>query len=212
MGRVLAAWHHGSAHQLRVASLLLLHPTPRHGGQMGLPRQVDSSVLDPRLGRPYGCQGACCMNHFRLDQPRTPALPLQIVSHLLGAGNQLHPAGLHQPALTLSHRTPFPPGPALRLSATYSCAVQGRCLPWCGDIGMIRQMQRNLTVQMHAEQPGTRLHERSETPTGLEAACHLGCNVAVAWAQATPRFHGIACPLPEPVQPRPLPWSSVRST
>ena len=24
----------------------------------------------------------------------------------LGSGNQLHPAGLHQPALTLSHRTP----------------------------------------------------------------------------------------------------------
>ena len=40
------------------------------------------------------------------DQPRPPALPLQIVCHLLGSGNQLHPAGLHQPALTLSHRTP----------------------------------------------------------------------------------------------------------
>ena len=41
------------------------------------------------------------------NQPRTPALPLQIVCHLLGFGNQLHPTGLHQPALTLSHRTAF---------------------------------------------------------------------------------------------------------
>ena len=37
---------------------------------------------------------------------RTPALPLQIVCHLLGSGNQLHPTGLYQPALTLSHHTP----------------------------------------------------------------------------------------------------------
>mgnify|MGYP001806703506 CR=1 FL=1 len=40
------------------------------------------------------------------DQPRPPALPLQIVCLLLGSGNQLHPTGLHQPGLTLSHRTP----------------------------------------------------------------------------------------------------------
>ena len=40
------------------------------------------------------------------DQPRTPALPLPIVCHLLGSGNQLHPTGLYQPALPLSHRTP----------------------------------------------------------------------------------------------------------
>ena len=39
------------------------------------------------------------------DQPRTHALPLPIVCHLLGSGNQLHPTGLHQPALPLSHRT-----------------------------------------------------------------------------------------------------------
>ena len=39
------------------------------------------------------------------DRPRTPALPLQIVCHLLGSGNQLHPTGLYQPALTLSHHT-----------------------------------------------------------------------------------------------------------
>ena len=39
------------------------------------------------------------------DQPRTPALPLQSVCHLLGFGHQLHPTGLHQPALTLSHCT-----------------------------------------------------------------------------------------------------------
>ena len=39
------------------------------------------------------------------DRPRTPALPLQIVCHLLGSGNQLHPTGLHQSALPLTHRT-----------------------------------------------------------------------------------------------------------
>ena len=43
--------------------------------------------------------------------PPRPALPLQTVCYLLGSGNQLHPAGLHQPALTLSHRTPTPPRP-----------------------------------------------------------------------------------------------------
>ena len=31
------------------------------------------------------------------DQPRTPALPLHIVCHLLGSGNKLHPTGLHAP-------------------------------------------------------------------------------------------------------------------
>ena len=41
------------------------------------------------------------------DQPRTPALPLQIVCHLLGSGNQLRPTGLYQPALPLSPRTPI---------------------------------------------------------------------------------------------------------
>ena len=41
------------------------------------------------------------------DQPRTHALPLPLVCHLLGSGNQLHPAGLYQPALPLSHRTPI---------------------------------------------------------------------------------------------------------
>ena len=41
------------------------------------------------------------------DQPRTPALPLPIVCHLLGSGNQLHPTGLHQLALPLSHHTPI---------------------------------------------------------------------------------------------------------
>ena len=46
-----------------------------------------------------------------IDQPRTPDLPLQIVCHLLGSGNQLHPTGLHQFALTLSRRTTIPPVP-----------------------------------------------------------------------------------------------------
>ena len=40
-------------------------------------------------------------------QPRTPALPLQIVCHLLGFGHQLHSTGLHQPALQL-HTHPSP--------------------------------------------------------------------------------------------------------
>mgnify|MGYP001806820221 CR=1 FL=1 len=44
-----------------------------------------------------------------LAPPCTPALPLQIVCHLLGSGNQLHPTGLYQPALPLSHRTPCTP-------------------------------------------------------------------------------------------------------
>ena len=46
------------------------------------------------------------------DQPRTPALPLPVVCHLLSSGNQLHPTGLYQPAFPLSHRTPkgTPPG------------------------------------------------------------------------------------------------------
>ena len=39
------------------------------------------------------------------DRPRTPALPLQIACHLLGSGNQLHPTGLRQLAIPLSHRT-----------------------------------------------------------------------------------------------------------
>ena len=47
------------------------------------------------------------------DQPRTPALPLPIECHLLGSGNQLHPTGVYQLALPLSHHTrtthPSPP-------------------------------------------------------------------------------------------------------
>ena len=46
----------------------------------------------------------------RTKRAHTPALPLQIVCHLLGFGDQLHPTGLHQPALQLSHRTLKDPG------------------------------------------------------------------------------------------------------
>ena len=45
------------------------------------------------------------------DQPRTPALPLPMVCHLLGSGNQLHPTGLYQPAL--------PPG----VTPAYHCPI-----------------------------------------------------------------------------------------
>ena len=43
-----------------------------------------------------------------LDQSRAHVLPSQIVvCHVLGSENQLHPTGIHQPALTLSTRTPL---------------------------------------------------------------------------------------------------------
>ena len=66
------------------------------------------------------------------DQPRTPALPLQIVCHLLGSGNQLHPPGPHQPAATLSHCTHnSPPGAAdtaLHMaSRTYLLLTMSNC-------------------------------------------------------------------------------------
>ena len=56
------------------------------------------------------------------DQPRAPALPLQVVCHLLGSGYQLHSTGLHQPALTLAHRTTMERGEwkgNVRYTSTY---------------------------------------------------------------------------------------------
>ena len=64
-----------------------------------------SNKREPRrLNSPERLQTRPTAVTAAFDQPRTPALPVQIVCHLLGSGNQLHPAGLGQPALTLSHR------------------------------------------------------------------------------------------------------------
>ena len=55
--------------------------------------------------------GARCNGMFCTCAPSCAALhkSTKPAVHLLGSGNQLHPAGLHQPALTLSHRTPSQP-------------------------------------------------------------------------------------------------------
>ena len=91
-------------------------------GTVGWPGRADPGMLDARAGwmslRPrHGsprhrlAQTSASLPpsgkvNPAFAQPRTPFLPLQIVCHLLGFGNQLHPTGLHQPALPQSHHTP----------------------------------------------------------------------------------------------------------
>ena len=100
-------------------------------------------------------QPALCTNQLvgtvtrAFDQPRTHALPLQILCHLLtlGSGNQLHPTGLHQPALTLSHRTPTNNQLARQLHA-FSHRV-----PFDGPLSNLATAAKAVGILRHRECP-----------------------------------------------------------
>ena len=71
-------------------------------------------------------------------RPTHPGIPnqagscLDAANSLLGSGNTMHPMGLHQPALQLSHRTPLPcPIAPWRPSCAVTCRATGASITVC---------------------------------------------------------------------------------
>ena len=124
-GRPKATWRAESVGLDLATVLQLVSVTVRFGTS----QQTARMPPDPSSPRPGPCASSSLPPSVQqlagtvtpaFDQPRTPALPLPIVCHLLGSGNQLHPTGLYQPALPLCHRTP---------SLSPSCTSRARQTP-----------------------------------------------------------------------------------
>ena len=74
------------------------------------------------------------------DQPRTPALPLQILCYLLGSGRQLNPTGRHQLCLNTvpSHALGSPLQPSVGVNSRGSRVRprQPACLAGLDECGV----------------------------------------------------------------------------